>query len=113
MAWVFISESLVPSAPWESCGLMENETQRIFSILTIDIYTICQLLLGEVSLSQDKLSKLQPPEKPQLYIGGIFPITGTKYKAPELAAGFYLFILILYLSYIFYPNTLSIIYFLS
>jgi len=35
---------------------------------------------------QDKLSKLQPPEKPQLYIGGIFPITGTKYKAPELAA---------------------------
>ena len=44
MAWVFISESLVPSAPWESCGLMENETQRIFSILKIEIYTICQLL---------------------------------------------------------------------
>merc|ERR1719219_2343266 len=35
---------------------------------------------------KDKLSKLQPSEKPQLYIGGIFPITGTKYKAPELAA---------------------------
>ena len=44
MAWVFISESLVPSAPWESCGLMENETQRIFSIFNIEIYTICQLL---------------------------------------------------------------------
>ena len=38
---------------------------------------------------QDKLSKLQPSEKPQLYIGGIFPITGTKYKAPELAAGLF------------------------
>ena len=38
---------------------------------------------------QDKLSKLQPSEKPQLYIGGIFPITGTKYKAPELAAGIF------------------------
>ena len=42
---------------------------------------------GRVMRYQEKLSKLQPSEKPQLFIGGIFPITGTKYLAPELAAG--------------------------
>ena len=26
-------------------------------------------------------------DKPELYIGGIFPITGQKYRAPELAKG--------------------------
>ena len=52
---------------------------------------------------QDKLSKLQPSEKPQLYIGGIFPITGTKYKAPELAAGLFPRICLFssYLSFLF------------
>jgi hypothetical protein len=53
---------------------------------------VCQWLRQELAPGglmryQDKLSKLQPSEKPPLYIGGIFPITGTKYKAPELAAG--------------------------
>ena len=36
---------------------------------------------------KEKMSNFPFQDKPELYIGGIFPITGTKYKAPELAKG--------------------------
>ena len=36
---------------------------------------------------QKNLMKLQ--QKPKLYIGGIFPLSGTKYKAPVLAEGIF------------------------
>jgi hypothetical protein len=36
---------------------------------------------------QRNLMKLQ--QKPKLYIGGIFPLSGTKYKAPVLAEGIF------------------------
>ena len=36
---------------------------------------------------QQKVENLPLQGKPELYIGGIFPMTGNKYKAPELAKG--------------------------
>ena len=43
--------------------------------------------LTRQTLYQQKIDKLPQQGKPELYIGGIFPITGNKYKAPELATG--------------------------
>ena len=39
------------------------------------------------TIYQHKIDNLPLQGKPELYIGGIFPITGNKYKAPELAKG--------------------------
>lgn len=39
------------------------------------------------TIYEDKLERLPLQGKPELYIGGIFPITGSKYRAPELARG--------------------------
>ena len=42
---------------------------------------------GDSTIYRDKMSNFPFQDKPELYIGGIFPITGSKYKAPELAKG--------------------------
>ena len=42
---------------------------------------------GNSTIYRDKMSNFPFQDKPELYIGGIFPITGSKYKAPELARG--------------------------
>ena len=42
---------------------------------------------GKSSIYRDILANFPFQDKPELYIGGIFPITGSKYKAPELAKG--------------------------
>ena len=42
---------------------------------------------GNSTIYRDKMSNFPFQDKPELYIGGIFPITGSKYKAPELAKG--------------------------
>ena len=42
---------------------------------------------GNSTIYQEKMSNFPFQDKPELYIGGIFPITGSKYKAPELARG--------------------------
>ena len=42
---------------------------------------------GNSTIFRDKMSNFPFQDKPELYIGGIFPITGSKYKAPELAKG--------------------------
>ena len=39
------------------------------------------------TIYEEKVARLPLQGKPELYIGGIFPITGNKYKAPELAKG--------------------------
>jgi hypothetical protein len=39
------------------------------------------------TIYEDKLENLPLKGKHELYIGGIFPITGKKYRAPELAQG--------------------------
>ena len=39
------------------------------------------------TIYEDKLERLPLQGKSELYIGGIFPITGSKYRAPELARG--------------------------
>ena len=36
---------------------------------------------------EEKRHLMQLQQKPRLYIGGIFPLSGTKYKAPVLADG--------------------------
>ena len=36
---------------------------------------------------EERMETLPQQGKPELYIGGIFPITGNKYRAPELATG--------------------------
>merc|ERR1712098_881240 len=40
---------------------------------------------GEKTIYDKKMLNFPFQDKPELYIGGIFPITGNKYKAPELA----------------------------
>ena len=42
---------------------------------------------GEKTIYEKKMLNFPFQDKPELYIGGIFPITGNKYKAPELAKG--------------------------
>ena len=39
------------------------------------------------TIYEHKVASLPLQGKPELYIGGIFPITGNKYRAPELAKG--------------------------
>merc|ERR1712155_198406 len=40
---------------------------------------------GTSTIYEDIMANFPFQDKPELYIGGIFPITGSKYKAPELA----------------------------
>ena len=40
-----------------------------------------------ITIYEHKLANMPLQGKPELYIGGIFPITGNKYRAPELAKG--------------------------
>ena len=40
-----------------------------------------------ILIYEEKRRNFPHEDKPALYIGGIFPITGQKYRAPELAKG--------------------------
>ena len=44
-------------------------------------------LAGDKTIYDEKMMNFPFQDKPELYIGGIFPITGQKYRAPELAKG--------------------------
>ena len=42
---------------------------------------------GSRTIYDEKRTNFPFQDKPELYIGGIFPMSGNKYQAPELARG--------------------------
>ena len=72
-------------------GPSENETKNltlIYRNVSVDYEkAACEWLKTEdeeKTIYEKKMLNFPFQDKPELYIGGIFPITGNKYKAPEL-----------------------------
>ena len=75
--------------------LLETYNRRLDSSPQVDFETVaCEWLHSSAPGTEDnktiydeKMINFPFQDKPELYIGGIFPITGQKYRAPELAKG--------------------------
>ena len=83
--------------------LLETYNQRLNSSSSVDFEEVaCEWLHSSApdtaenkTIYDEKIINFPFQDKPELYIGGIFPITGQKYRAPELAKGTNNFIWIL------------------
>ena len=81
----------------EYCQLLQTYNYKVKSeSLTNFDEIVCEWLKQNTSISseenpktiyQHKIDNLPFQGKSELYIGGIFPITGKKYRAPDLAQG--------------------------
>ena len=75
--------------------LLETYNRRLSSSPGVDFEDVaCEWLhspapgtLNNKTIYDEKKQNFPFQDKPELYIGGIFPITGQKYRAPELAKG--------------------------
>ena len=75
--------------------LLETYNRQNSSSAQVDFETVaCEWLHSSApgtaenkTIYDEKMINFPFQDKPELYIGGIFPITGQKYRAPELAKG--------------------------